>query len=40
MKSSWKIAKSVTDLKSFLQVTIERSNFELSQIKLFEQQEK
>lgn len=39
MKSSWKIAESTTDLESFLQVTIERSNFELSQIKLSEQQE-
>lgn len=39
MKSSLEIAKSVGDLESFLQVTIDRANFELLPIKLSEQQE-
>lgn len=39
MSSNFKIARSASDLKSFLQVTIERSDFKLSQIKLSQQQE-
>jgi oxidase EvaA len=39
MKSSLKIAESILDLESFLRFTIDKSNFELSQIKLSEQQE-
>ena len=39
MKSNSKIAHSASDLKSFLQATIERSNFKLSQTKLSQQQE-
>ena len=39
MNSSLRIAESAKDLESFLQGTIENSNFQLSQIKLSEQQE-
>ena len=39
MNSSLRIAQTATELKSFLQVTIDRSNFKLSRVKLSEQQE-
>ena len=39
MNSTCKIARSASDLKSFLQTTIEHSDFKLSQIKLSRQQE-
>ena len=39
MKSNLEIAKSITDLESFLQDTVERANFKLSPIKLSQQQE-
>ena len=39
MKSSLRIAQTTTELKSFLQDTIDRSNFKLLRVKLSEQQE-
>ena len=39
MNSSLRIARTATELKSFLQDTIDRSNFKLSRVKLSEQQE-
>ena len=39
MKSSIKVARSATDLKSFLQTTIKSSHFKLSPIRLSQQQE-
>lgn len=39
MNSSLRIARTATELKSFLQDTIDRSNFKLSRVKLSDQQE-